>query len=275
MILCLGPGGEELTLHMLQALREQRLPVLFVADEAWGQSAYMDARQLVLNGQAFPLCDIHAVFSRLGASQAELSIDTAGIINWLNRVEGVRVVNRPWTQVANMLKPMQYAAIIRAGLKVPPTCILQHARLPETGAGQTLIAKSLGGEQRPALADPLHGEGDQQVQLRIEGTNIRVHVIGDEVLALRVNSDVLDYRFAALTTGAPPSLQPCRLDDDLARRCVGLVRGMGLLTAGVDLIETPCGKTYCLEVNPNPGFTWFEAVSGQPVTESVLRLLSE
>ena len=41
-----------------------------------------------------------------------------------------------------------------------------------------------------------------------------------------------------------------------------MIQQMHLLVAGVDLRRTPCGELYCLEVNPSPGFTYFEQLAG-------------
>jgi len=39
------------------------------------------------------------------------------------------------------------------------------------------------------------------------------------------------------------------------------------------LRHAPNGAWYCLEVNPSPGFTYFEAVTGQPISTAVAELL--
>jgi hypothetical protein len=33
------------------------------------------------------------------------------------------------------------------------------------------------------------------------------------------------------------------------------------------------GRVYCFEVNPNPGFSYFEAQTGQPIAQAVARYL--
>ena len=52
-----------------------------------------------------------------------------------------------------------------------------------------------------------------------------------------------------------------------------MAAGMGLHLAGIDLRQTPRGEWYCLEVNPSPGFTYYEAVTGQPIAAAVAELL--
>ncbi len=258
---------------MFDKLRSAGLDATFIADDAWGRSASISTDRLTTTQLTLPLTAISAVFSRLGVGSTFLPKQAMPLVSWLNQAEETLVINRPWTQVSNTLKPFQYQAILRAGLAVPPTCILHHSALPAINKDHRLIAKSLGREQRPTEGTPADGEGDQQVQLRIEGDNIRVHVIGDKVLALHAQTSSLDYRFAALT-GAPPVLTPFTLDAALSETCVRLTREMGLITAGIDLIIPQSGPIYCLEVNPNPGFTWFEDMSGQPITLELVSLIA-
>jgi len=43
--------------------------------------------------------------------------------------------------------------------------------------------------------------------------------------------------------------------------------------AGVDLRCTPDGRWYCFEVNPSPGFTYFQQKTDQAIDEAIARLL--
>jgi len=49
---------------------------------------------------------------------------------------------------------------------------------------------------------------------------------------------------------------------------------MGLPVAGIDLRCTPDGIWYCFEVNPSPGFTYFQDETNQPIAEAIARLLA-
>jgi D-alanine-D-alanine ligase-like ATP-grasp enzyme len=48
---------------------------------------------------------------------------------------------------------------------------------------------------------------------------------------------------------------------------------MGLAVAGIDLRRTPEGQWYCFEVNPSPGFTYFQAQAGQAIDQAIAQLL--
>jgi hypothetical protein len=59
----------------------------------------------------------------------------------------------------------------------------------------------------------------------------------------------------------------------VADRCCRLTADLGLAVAGLDLRRTPDGTWYCFEVNPSPGFTYYEYMTGAPLTEAVASLL--
>ena len=44
--------------------------------------------------------------------------------------------------------------------------------------------------------------------------------------------------------------------------------------AALDLRRTPDGEWYCFEVNPSPGFTYYESNTGQPIAAAIAGLLT-
>jgi glutathione synthase/RimK-type ligase-like ATP-grasp enzyme len=48
---------------------------------------------------------------------------------------------------------------------------------------------------------------------------------------------------------------------------------MDLLFTGIDLKLTPDGEYYCFEVNPSPGFVYYERYTGQPISAALADLL--
>ena len=44
---------------------------------------------------------------------------------------------------------------------------------------------------------------------------------------------------------------------------------------GVDLKVTHDNQVYCFEVNPNPGYSYFEVNTGQPISEGLSLCLVE
>jgi D-alanine-D-alanine ligase-like ATP-grasp enzyme len=48
---------------------------------------------------------------------------------------------------------------------------------------------------------------------------------------------------------------------------------MNLLVAGVDLRVRPDNTWVCFEVNPSPGFTWYEESTNHEIAEAIADLL--
>lgn len=61
---------------------------------------------------------------------------------------------------------------------------------------------------------------------------------------------------------------------EVTLRCFDLAKRLGLPLAGIDLRRTPDGEWYCFEVNPSPGFTYYEWNTGQPIAAAVAGLLA-
>ena len=104
----------------------------------------------------------------------------------------------------------------------------------------------------------------------IAGTDVRVHVVGRRCFATAIESDTVDYRYGG---GREARFSGVDLDDALASRLADLAAGMGLLLAGIDLRWTPEGGWVCFEVNPSPGFSFYEEATGQPIAAAVADLL--
>jgi hypothetical protein len=113
-----------------------------------------------------------------------------------------------------------------------------------------------------------------QFQRYIEGVNIRVHTVAGEVFATRIDTDRVDYRYAT-SDGGYADLKPSTLPDDTAARCLALAAGLGLELAGIDLIVTDDGEVFCLEVNPGPAFSYYEANSGQEISRAIAHALGQ
>lgn len=195
------------------------------------------------------------------------------------------VVNRLDCCMSNNSKAYQALLIRKCGLMTPPTVVTNDAetawRFYEECRGE-VIYKSLSGirsivrrltpEHLSRL--PLLHHGPAQFQSFIPGENIRVHTVGDQLFATRVYSEAVDYRYASrdghdvqmLTTTLPPAI---------AESCFRIARELDLLLTGIDLKETPDGNFYCFEVNPCPGFLYYERYTGQPISKALADLLHE
>jgi hypothetical protein len=191
------------------------------------------------------------------------------------------VVNRLGATAANSSKPYQLSEIRGLGFSVPETLITTDpiAARAFWEHHNTVIYKSVSAvRSRVARLRPEHLQrlGDisscpTQFQQYIAGTDLRVHVVGDEVFATEVMCAGDDYRYPGQH---PVEVRACPLPKDVEDRSRLLAAAMHLPVAGIDLRRTSEGDWFCFEVNPSPGFTFYEAATGQPIARAIARLLA-
>lgn len=251
---------------------------------------------LVLDGERLRLGDVTGVYLRLMDDQhlpeiADLPKDAPGrrharslheaFFRWSEIAPGV-VINRAEPQGSNGSKTYQAQLITRYGFLTPETLVTNDPEAARAFHAQhgRVIFKSLSGVRSIVreLDDDDLARLDAirwcpvQFQAFVPGVNVRVHVVGDEVFATRIESDVTDYRYAS-KMGGEANLSEVKLPDATAERCVALTAGLGLEIAGIDLKITPDGEAYCFEVNPCPAFSYYQANTGQPIATAIARRL--
>ena len=94
------------------------------------------------------------------------------------------------------------------------------------------------------------------------------YVVGERGFACAVHSDASDYRYAA-SQGATTEISEFDISDTAGQRVVALVRGLGLRLAGVDFRVTPEGNWVCFEVNPSPGFPYYEGATNHNIAAAI------
>jgi glutathione synthase/RimK-type ligase-like ATP-grasp enzyme len=216
---------------------------------------------------------------RAPMAQGELDWSLAALLD----LHPTLVVNRPAAAASNESKPYQQAMIAGRGFRVPRTLVTnvpdEALRFYDECNGR-VIYKSVG--NRTSMVRRMTASDRQRVaQLRhcpaqfqeyIPGVEIRVHRFGDQIFATEITSDATDYRYAHVE-GVGRLMRPFDLPADIADQCMELADSLGLLVAGLDLRRNPDGAYFCLEVNPTPGFTVYEAYTGQRMGDALVDLL--
>jgi hypothetical protein len=214
------------------------------------------------------------------ALQTEADAGLAALIESLP----CRVVNRVQGGMSNNSKPYQAFAIRASGLCPPPTLVTNDpsaARAFSDEYSGDVIYKSVSGVRSivrrvgPTQLARMNllRDGPAQLQSFIPGNNVRVHVVGDHLLAVKVETDAVDYRYAHLD-GLSVSMETIKLPPEIHQSCLSVAENLDLLFAGIDLKVTPDGDWFCFEVNPCPGFLYYERHSGQPISSALADLLS-
>src|SRR6185312_7578473 len=254
--------------------------------------------KLQLNGDSYSLGDFTGVFSRLmdyrflpefksapeDSPQRNLCRNLFDTLTRWAEITPARVVNRVAPMGSNFSKPFQAQIIARFGFEVPETLITNDPELVREFRARhgRVIYKSISGV-RSIVQTLTDDDMDRlenirwcptQFQAFVDGTNVRVHTVGQKVFATAISTEATDYRYAYRQSGDHAELRPVELSDELAEMCVNLAAGLGLAFAGIDLKITPDNHVYCFEVNPSPAFSYYESNTGQPISSAVAEYLA-
>jgi hypothetical protein len=202
--------------------------------------------------------DIGFYLRRPGTPDQRLE-DTLALVDEALQHHPGPVVGAGADRGSNHSKPLHAATLTRlpGPRRIPDTAVRSVVQ-GSTGGPPTIVkAISTQKVQVLRLPDPI-GTGPRryvapvQMQPLVSGRNVRVHVVVDRVHALAVSSSALDYRFDQRFSVTPEELAP-----ELATWCVMAARSESVRFAGIDLIVAD-ERTWCLEVNPSPGYHVFE-----------------
>lgn len=104
----------------------------------------------------------------------------------------------------------------------------------------------------------------------IEGDeHLRLHVLGDEVVTVRVESDTFDWR-----TDLHVPFSPTAIDREFERSVCEVARRLGLRMAIMDAKVTPDGEVVWLESNQQGQFLFMQALSGTDLIGPVAKFLA-
>ena len=203
------------------------------------------------------------------------------LASWADVAPG-NVANRPAAMATNSSKPYQ-AALIRAhGFSVPDTLVTNDPRAVQhfwseqdrvifkSTSGVRSIVHELDGRRASAL-DRVRSL-PTQFQRLLEGSNVRVHVVGDAVFAVGIESATVDYRYRE--GGETATMTPYDLPDEVAERCRQISRALDLPFTGIDLFLDTDGEWWCFEANPSPAFSCFEEPTGLPMAQALVAWLA-
>ena len=203
------------------------------------------------------------------------------VMAWAD-VAPLRVANRPTEMGSNSSKPYQTALVRACGLSVPDTLVTsdpQAVRAFKVHHGRA-IYKSTSGVRSIVreLTEPRMADLDRvrylptQFQQLLEGTNVRVHVIGSEVFPVEIDATTVDYRYSDGSDGAV--MRAAELPHDVREACLLISRELRLPLAGIDLFRDLENRWWCFEVNPSPAYSCFEEPTGLPMARALATWLA-
>lgn len=245
---------------------------------------------LTVAGATIPLGDVTSVYARplttpvpAGPRDKERAqAFDQGFLDWTD-VADCLVVSRPSAMQSNASKPYQAQEIAASGLEVPETLVTSdpdEVRAFWQRHGDVVFKSTSGIRSIVRRLDVASSAGlarvrdlPTQFQKLVEGVDVRAHVVGDRVFAAEIRSGAVDYRYAR-SDGLDAELAAIDLPDDVVARCVEVAARLALPFAGVDLRRRPDGTYVCFEVNPMPGYSYFESETNLPISTALVELLA-
>jgi hypothetical protein len=253
----------------------------------WRIAAPEDGSSVMWAGDGGPRVELgrlRAVYCRpVGLAEEELDPRfavrwkglMASVLGWLHAATCL-VVNDPEIHVHNSAKPLHEALLAARGFDVPPSITTSDpeavAGFLEGGRAVVKACSGVRGHAREIVAADLEGyepaHGPLHVQRLIVGDDVRAHVVGEEVHAVRIVGDAVDYRRGAgslYSAWDPP--------DDLAAELVRSTAELGLSFAGWDLKIDRGEQPWALEVNPMPGYSDYDHYVGGAISHALMGYL--
>jgi glutathione synthase/RimK-type ligase-like ATP-grasp enzyme len=296
MILVLGSSKDSVFPAMNQCLRESGHP--FIAIDEDNPSKHSVKRE-ASNGQSVyrivgdgctgetPVNAIfvrHAVARTLDTKQLQEMGHLQGGLNYMLRVANCPILNPPANALSNYSKAYQVALLAEAGFDVPRSLV---TNIPEEGRAfweeckREVIFKGV--SNMTTLAQLLTEDKLSRLDLLpcsptlfqeyVAGDDYRVHVIGNEAFVTRVVAENVDYRRTSIINKEPILVEAGELDSDTVHRCIAFTHSLGLIASGMDFKKQTSGRLVALELNPYPQFTFYDRLSGQPITRAIVEYL--
>lgn len=186
------------------------------------------------------------------------------------------VVNVPHTYQAHASKAAMYLALSNAGFSVPETLMTSDPTVAASFVTQfPAVAKpgaGIGSTRAVSEADQNRLHEVQRAptlfQRKIEGTTIRVHVVGQQaVLALRIKSREMDSRTR------PKGFSVVNLPPDVSQKIVAATHLLGAHFAAWDVLHSDDGGYFLLDFNPGPYIMWIGETAARAVLAELATML--
>jgi hypothetical protein len=200
----------------------------------------------------------------------------AGLRGWLESVPG-KVVNPVNGAAHNSSKPLHESVLRDLGFKVPESITSSdREKLLEFVREAPAVSKAVCGVRADTAVveasdlesfDPQ--SGPVHLQRLITGDDARIHVVGMRLVAQRVSASSVDYR----RSGGLGEMEVFDCPKEVAALLVEATRSIGLVLAGWDFKIDNEGQFWCLEANPMPGYSPYDARCDGAITRELIAYL--
>jgi glutathione synthase/RimK-type ligase-like ATP-grasp enzyme len=190
---------------------------------------------------------------------------------WVNSLNAVEMHKKKGYQLHLMAKH---------GIRVPQTLITNDTTAAisfyETNHRSVIVKPVRGGASTQKVTETDFSEeklgllkyAPVQFQELIEGVDIRVYGVGNQLFAAEIQATTIDFREDPQAT-----IVPITLPSAIQEQCLQVMQLCDLCFTGIDIRRTPEGAYVFIEANPSPMFTFFERQSGYPISDALVNLL--
>ena len=98
--------------------------------------------------------------------------------------------------------------------------------------------------------------------------DIRAYVVGDDIFAIEIHSDKLDFRETPNTFR-----KAIELPEAIKNNCFSITKTLWLVMAGIDMKRKDDGEHVFFEANPSPVFLYDEVATGYPISQTIANYL--
>lgn len=247
-----------------------------------------------------------ALYASLGDGVRAVGAEEAFALFWDKDVrlarameaQGVRLYNRSQAVAACDDKAATQLVLCREGIPMPQTWVAPMTYVEYDEAGEQFLCEaeealsyplvvkecfgSLGGQvylartpqELRALVKTMHARPFllQRFIASSAGTDIRLYVVGSEVVAAMTRRNEGDFRANVGAGGHGTAYTPTQEEKELALRCCRLLHAE---IAGVDLLHDETGSALVCEVNSSAQTAALSACTGIDVDEHIVRYVMD
>lgn len=194
-------------------------------------------------------------------------------------------INDPVNDERAHRKVLQLKVAGECGLNVPETLITNDVILAASfAANGPCIYKPFSGTLQHWRETRLFGKAEQEslellryspiiLQHYIDGVDVRVTCVGDQLFAAEIDVRETKYPFDFRMSLPDAHVSPCTLPPELAAGIRRLMERLGLVYGALDFRRLADGRFLFLEINPAGQWLFVEEPTGLPIAFEMARAL--
>lgn len=299
MILCIGLAADDTFCYALSALKKHsvKFDVIDFAQFTYsGQISIpfndLDSTILSMHDMHYALDSYKSAWVRLidissNAPDKKLQQKSFGLyqaLGYLFSHSSLRVMNSPFAEKSNFTKLYHSISLASiSGWCTPRTCLTSNkSRAVEfiNSCDERVIFKGASGIKTWATIYESQKHLERLSSLSfcpvlfqelIEGPDVRVHVVGENIFAELIESTEVDYRISH--TNKHTQIE---LPKDISLGCINLSKNIGIPFCGIDFkIQRSTGIWFFLEVNSMPCFQGYDKRTGGKISKALVDWLTQ